>query len=89
MRSRANDQERILKTSLVQNGGLLKHGDRTCGKEELLPRVVRGGRLCTMGVEEVRKREVSIELSYAKEDLQNTRGLAIVKLRLFFPLVRH
>ena len=41
-------KERILKTSLVQNGGLLKHGDRTRGQEELLPpRVVRGGWLYT------------------------------------------
>ena len=49
MRSGADDQERILETSLVQNGGLLKHGDRTHGQEELLlPRVVRDGRLCTL-----------------------------------------
>ena len=80
MRSGADDQERILETSLVQNGGLLKHWDRTHGQEELLPWVVRDGRLCTMGLREVRKREVSIELSYAKEDLQDTRGLAIVKV---------
>ena len=37
LRFEANGQERILKTSLVQNGGLLKHGDRTHGQEELLP----------------------------------------------------
>ena len=48
LRSGADDQERILETSLVQNGGLLKHGDRTCGQEELLLRVVRDGRLCTL-----------------------------------------
>ena len=49
LRSGADDQERILETSLVQNGGLLKHGDRTRGQEELqLPRVVRDGRLCTL-----------------------------------------
>ena len=47
-RSRADDQERILETSLVQNGGLLKHRDRTHGQEELLPWVVRDGRLCTL-----------------------------------------
>ena len=28
-------------------------------------------------------------LSYAKEDSQDPRGLAIVKLRLFFPLEKH
>ena len=38
LRFGADDQERILETSLVQNGGLLKHGDRTHGQEELLPR---------------------------------------------------
>ena len=43
MESGADDQERILETSLVQNGGLLKHGDRTLGQKELLLRVVRGG----------------------------------------------
>ena len=43
MESRAHDQERILEASLVQNDGLLKHGDRTHGQKELLPRVVRGG----------------------------------------------
>ena len=47
LRSGADDQERILETSLVQNGGLLEHGDRTRGQEELLPRVVRGGWLYT------------------------------------------
>ena len=35
--SGADDRERILETSLVQNGGLLKHGDRTRGQKELLP----------------------------------------------------
>ena len=47
MRSRADDQERIFETFLVQNGGLLKHGDRTRGQEELLPWVVRVGMLYT------------------------------------------
>lgn len=47
LRSGADDQERILETSLVQNGGLLKHGDRTRGQEELLLRIVRVGMLYT------------------------------------------
>ena len=50
MRSGADDQERILETSLVQNDGLLKHGDRTHGQEELLPWVVRDGWLRTNAV---------------------------------------
>ena len=33
-----------------------------------------------LGVGEIRKREVSKEFSYAKEDLQDTGGLAIVKV---------
>ena len=48
LRSGADDQGRILETSLVQNGGLLKNRDRTRGQEELLPRVVRDGRLYTL-----------------------------------------
>ena len=43
MESGADDQERILEASLVQNGGLLKHADRTHGQKELLSQVVRGG----------------------------------------------
>ena len=43
MESGAEDQERILETSLVQDGGLLKHRDGTLGQKELLPRVMRGG----------------------------------------------
>ena len=34
---------------------------------------------------EVRKREVSKGFSYAKEDLQDTGGLAIVTLKMVFP----
>ena len=30
-----------------------------------------------------------VRLSYAKEDSQDTGGLAVVKLRLFFPLAKH
>ena len=41
------------------------------------------GRAAELG--EVRKREVSKGFSYAKEDLQDTGGLAIVKLKVVFP----
>ena len=37
MRSAANDQERILETSLGQDGGILKLNDRTGGQKDLLP----------------------------------------------------
>jgi len=43
-------------------------------------RVVKGG--WVGGGKE--KGRFSKELSYVKEDLQDTRGLAIVKLRVFF-----
>ena len=36
MRSRADNQERILEMSLVQNVVLLKHRDRTSGQKLLL-----------------------------------------------------
>ena len=35
------------------------------------------------------KGKFSMRFSYAKEDSQDTGGLAIVKLRLFFPLAKH
>ena len=34
---------------------------------------------------EVSKREISKGFSYAKEDLQDTGGFAIVKLKIVFP----
>lgn len=38
---------------------------------------------------EVRKREIPKGFSYGKEDLQDTGGLAIAKLKIAFPLARH
>ena len=40
--SGANDQERILEMSLVQNGGFIKARDSTRGEEELLPQACEG-----------------------------------------------
>ena len=48
--SRADDQERILETFLVQNDGLLKHGDRTGGQKELLHRGCEGWLIICRGV---------------------------------------
>lgn len=43
-----------------------------------------------MGLGKIKEKgRFSKELSYAKEDLQDTGGLAIDKLRLFFPLVKY
>lgn len=49
------------------------------GRKSCCPRVVRRWQVIYHGIREVRKREISIEFSYAKEDL------ADVRLRLFFP----
>lgn len=76
LRAGADDQERILETFLVQNGGLLKHRDRTRGQEELLPQVERDGRLYTLrlGEGEGKGWEVSTEFSHVKEGLQGSWG---------------
>ena len=54
---------------------LLKHGDRTCGQEELLP----WAWLYTWELGEEGRKRFSRQLSYTKEDLQDTGGLAIVQ----------
>ena len=56
MESGAYNQERILEAPLVQNGGLLKHRDRTHGQKELLHQGCEGWLLCTMGLGEIRKK---------------------------------
>ena len=53
MESGTEDQERILKMSLVQNGSLLKHRDRTLGQKELLPWDCEGWLIIYCGVGEV------------------------------------
>ena len=52
-------------------------------------RVVRNDWLYTWELREIRKREISKGASYAEEDLQDTGGLAIVKLKMVFPSRRH
>ena len=63
---------------------LLKHEDRTQGQEELPwdheERLVGGGKI---------QGKFPMRFSYAKEDSQDTGGLDIVKLGLFFPLGKH
>ena len=68
---------------------LLRHGDRTHGDKELpwnpVERLViylgvGGGKV---------QGKFLVRFSYAKEDSQDSGGLAIVKLRLFFPLAKH
>jgi len=42
-----------------------------------------------MGLEEVKEKRRGVQKDFHKEDPQNPRGLAIIKLRLFFPLAEH
>ena len=67
----------------------MNQGDRTCGHEELpwdheerlvIYYGVVGGKV---------QAKFPVRFSYAKEDSQDTGSLAIVKLRLFFPLAKH
>jgi len=83
---RVNGQERCFWCKKVV---LLKHRVRTPGQKELhwgceeqliIYYGVGGGK---------EKRRFSKDLSYAKEDLQDSGGLAIVKLGLFSPLARY
>ena len=55
------------------------------GRKSCCPRLVRGGLLYTWELGEIGKREILRGFSNAKEDLQDTRGLAVVKLKIVFP----
>ena len=61
---------------------ILKHKDRSCGREELLPpeaprgpRIMRSNRLSTLGLGEVKLREVPKGFSHGKEDALIQEGL--------------
>ena len=58
-----------------------KQGDRTQGQEELLPRGCEGRLMIYLVAGGGKEKKVFKGFSYAKEDLQDTGGLAIVKLR--------
>ena len=67
---------------------LLKHGTGTLGRKACTG-VVQNGWLHTMDLGAVKsKGKFPKRLSYAK-DSQITGSLAIVKLRLLFPLAKH
>ena len=52
--------------------------------------VVKSGSLYTMGLGGSKAQgKFLVRFSYAKEDSKETGGLAIVELRLFFPLAKH
>jgi len=57
------------------------------GRKSCCTGVLRSGDY-TLGVGG-RKREVSKGLSYAKDDSKDPGGLAVVKLKWFFPLAKH
>ena len=90
-RSGADDQEGILEMSL-QMVVLLKHKDRTCGQEGLLPQGGEGWLFihCGVGVG-VSKGKGDFQKNFClrRTDLQGPGRLAIVGLRLLFPLVKH
>ena len=68
---------------------LLKHRDKTHGQEEL-PWDLEERLIIYLGVGGGKvKGKFPKRFSYAKEDSQDTGGLAIVKLRLFFRVAKH
>ena len=65
-------------------------GTAPSGQEELLHQGCEEWLIIRLGVGGGKEKERCPKgLSYAKEDSQDTGDLAIVKLRLFFFLVRH
>ena len=83
------DKKECLKMSLVQKGDFTEaQGLNPWAEGAALHPVdilvlylgVGGGKV---------KGKFPVRFSYAKEDSQDTGGLAIVRLRLFFPLAKH
>ena len=82
MESGAEDQERILETSLVQNWWFIKALDRTRGQKELLPQGCEGWLIIYHGVGGGEEKGGLRKHFHMSKD---TGGLAIVKLRLLTP----
>ena len=89
MGSRPMAKKEFLKMLLVQNGDFIKVWGQDRGQEELpwddeetlvIYLEVEGGKV---------KGKFPVRFSYAKEDFQDIGGLAIIKLKLFFPLAKH
>ena len=66
---------------------LLKHRTGLLGRKSC-PRVVRGDWVYPKRLGQAKGR-LPEGLSYAKKDHKDAKRLSIVKLRWFFPLVRH
>ena len=82
-------RKEFFKTSLMQKGDFIKAWGQDRGQEELpghheerlvIYYGVGGGKV---------QGKFLVIFSYAKEDSQGTGGLAVVKLRWFFPLAQH
>lgn len=86
---RSNGQERITETSLVQKSGFMKTWGQDYGQKELPSQDCEEHMLIYFRVRKSKGKESFKRVSFAKEDSQDTRGVAIVKSRLFFPLERH
>ena len=90
MGSGADGQERILDDFFGAKEVILgRHGATTRGQEEL-PRDHEERQILyhRLGGGKVRGK-FPVRFSHAREDPQDTGGLAIVKLRLVFPLAKH
>ena len=87
--SRGNGQERILEDVF----GAKKLFFKAWGQDRWAERAAPGaggetGYILWSGGGRVQGK-FPVRFSYAKEDSRDTGGLAIVKLRLFFPLAKH
>ena len=82
MRTGADDQERILETSLVQTGGFIKAQRQDPWQEELLPRACDRWLIIYLGVG--RGSRIAYYLRIFGSNVTRTRrGLAVVGKRSF------
>ena len=82
--SGADGQERILEDSLVQKGDFIEAGGQNRMGRKSCPRTTGRDWLYTMELREVKVQgKFPVRFSYAKEDSQDSRSLAVVKGRLF------
>ena len=78
-------KKEFLKMSLVQKGDFIKAGTGPVGPKNC-PGTMRRDWLYTLELGEIRSRGSFLKRFSHAKDSQVTGGLAIVKLRLFFPL---
>ena len=78
----------FLRCLWFKNVVLLKHGDGTHGQEEL-HWGCEETLIIYLGVGRGKGKKFPNPFGFATEDSQDPGGLAIVQLRLFFPLAKH